>query len=137
MAAYNAPWDLRTAGRSQDYRPVGSGGRGPAMPDSQNWVNAVVASSNRAAAQNTAATSAGATIGAAGIGAIAGLGKEALGSQAGLAAAGMNAAGSAYNHKTTADAAVKREKVARGSDTMGYLKLAGGLGLLAYGITQT
>lgn len=131
----NASWDLGTARRSQDYRSIGSrAGGGGGVSDSQNWVNAVVASSNRAAAQNTAATNAGATIGSTGLQGITGLGQQSLRSAADLGAAGLNAATSAYGAKTAADAAIKREKIARGSETLQGIKMAGGLGLLAYGI---
>lgn len=128
----NANWDLGAARRGQDYR-VTQRNQGLAG-DSQNWVNAVVASSNRAASQNTAATSAGASTARAGLEGVTTLGATAMRANADLSAASLTAATSAHNSKTQADALIEREKVARGSDTLQYIKLAGGLGLTAMGL---
>ena len=130
----NSSWDLGSSRRGQDYR-TGNRNSGMAV-DSQNWVNAVVASSNRAASQNNAATNAGATIGSTGLQGITALGQQSLRSESDLMAVGANAVTSAYNAKTGADALVKREKAARGSSTLQGIKMAGGLGMLAYGMTQ-
>ena len=130
----NASWDLGASRRGQDYRTA-QRNQGLAG-DSQNWVNAVVASSNRAASQNTAATSAGASNARAGLEGITTLGSNAMRASADLSSASLTAATSAYNSKTQADALIEREKVARGSETLQYLKLAGGLGLTAMGFAS-
>ena len=100
-----------------------------------DWVRAVEASSSRAASQNNAATVTSGAMGRSGIEGTAMLGAQSLRSQSDLAAAGMSATTSAFNAKTQADALIEREKIARGDQTLQYLKLAGGLGLTAYGLT--
>lgn len=131
----NASWDLGTARRSQDYRSIGGSRGGNTISDSQSWVNAVVASSNRAASQNTAATSAAGTLGGLGLQSQASLGGNALRASADLGSAGIAASSNLSQAKASADAMVKRERIARGSEAMQGIKMAGGLGLLAYGMT--
>jgi len=133
MAASVQYTGLVSAGQRGDYRVQ----RKPVelVGGTQDWMEAVRASSSRATAQNTTAMQVSGAMGRTGLEGITTLGATSLRSEADLAAAGLNAVTQAYSAKTAADAAIERERVARGSEALQGLKLAGALGLGVLGLT--
>lgn len=132
MAAYNAPWQLGTATRNQDYR-VQRRPSGMAV-DSQNWVAAVQSSSARALGETSTAMQVAGGNTRAGIDGITDLASSQLRGSADITAASLVAGANVYSADRTAQAMIDREKAARPSALMQGLRFAGGIGLLGYGI---
>ena len=127
-------WELATASRNQDYRVA----RRPVdlLGDSGNWVAAVQSASARSASQNVAATQTAGALARTGLEGTTALGAGQLAATADITQAGLAATSNAYASAVQADAAIKRETAARGPEWMQGIKLAGGLGLLAYGLKE-
>lgn len=134
MAASTQYNGLGSAARSQDYRVQRKGTE--LVGGNLDWMEGVRASSSRAAAQNTTATQVAGLMGKSGIEGITTLGATNLRAQSDLAGTGLGATASVTNHQIDADALIEREKIARGDQTLQYLKFAGALGLGALGLSQ-
>lgn len=143
MSAYaNFNWNLgssQTASGSHRRQPI------PAQMalDSQDWMEAVRASSSRAAAQNTAAMAAGSNNLQAAASAQASVIGDGLTAQASAGNTALINAGNLAGTKMEAEALIEREKIRRDAmkpdsfdRVMQGLRFAGGAGIAAYALSR-
>ncbi len=134
----NFDWALRNAGTQQGMHRRGSGGDIAAkVTDTQDWAGAAAASAQAGAAKTAAIVRGSADLASTGVSAQGRLGEQALAATANVVNSSMNAATGAFQAKTQADAMVKQAKLAYGDSPLDYMRFAGGLGVLAYGMSDT